>query len=164
MKTKSSILAVAIFFSLTLPALRSYAERPVRGVYAVPVDGNLTAYSKYPVKFKSNNYQTEPTHLDFPLPAALVGEEKIISLDKINETTGTFVGTNAKATCATSGRYFTCNVKFNDLAIDPQKVETAIKVTYASDTEASGRLAVARRFGSEPIGIISYKLRGRDRK
>lgn len=99
--------------------------------------------------------------MDFPLPAALVGEEKVISLDKVSDSPGTFIGPNAIANCETSKHYFTCNVRFNDLAIDPQQVEAAIESTYSSNTEISGRIAVAARFGSEPIGIISYKLKGK---
>lgn len=138
--------------------------RPVRGVYEVPVPENLKEFATYPVKYKSDSYQANPINPDkvtFHLPATLVGEETVITMTKLEDQEGLWSGPNANADCATVGRNFKCTVIFNDLKMDPIKQEIAIRENFQTEAEIAGRMQVARHFSGEPIGIISYKLRGR---
>lgn len=164
---KYSDLILIFGLALTLvevtPSL-AYASRPVRGTYEVPVQNTeLTSFASYPVKFKADNYQDVPTQIDFPLPEALVGETKIIQMSKSTENANVWTGENVLGVCSTIDRYFTCNVKFNNLNIDPNKVDAAVQSTYSTPNEVNNRIQVARIFDGEPIGILRYKLRGRDR-
>lgn len=135
--------------------------RPIRGVYEVPVAENLKEFASYPVKYKTEGYQADQNKLAFYLPATLVGEEKMIVMTKVVDQEGKWNGPNANAHCQTIGRNFKCTVLFNDLEIDPIKQEIAIRENFQTEAEITGRLQVASHFSSEPIGIISYKLRGR---
>ncbi len=138
--------------------------RPVRGVYEVPVTNKeLVEYASYPLKYESDEYGNFPKKMEFRLPAVLVGEETVVTMEKSDQSSDVWGGPNVNGECKKQGRYFICNVKFNGLKIDAQNALTAIKATYPTTNEIEGRFAVAQFFEGEPIGIIRYRLRGRDR-
>ena len=156
---KASSLFLFIFFA----ALSAFAGRPVRGVYTVPVAQELSAFNSYPVQFKSDLYKQKPNEMSFPLPATLVGEEINIEVSQDPNDLEHWSGPNADGTCKQIDRFFQCQLKFKDLTIDPVKVQSQITEQFKNQIEAAGRLKVAQQFGGEPVGIITYKLRGRDR-
>ena len=137
--------------------------RPVRGIYSVPVSEELRNFASYPVRYKADSYKSNPDEMSFPLPAALVGEELTVTMSRIAGSQNEFVGTNVNGDCQTVDSNLICNVKFANLNIDPLKVEAAIRSQFKTDLEINGRLAVARSFGEFPGGVLSYRLRGRDR-
>lgn len=153
----------ASLFLITLAALPALAERPVRGVYTVPVAQELAAFNSYAVQFKSDTYKQKPNEINFPLPSALVGEEMSIALKQDPKDLERWSGPNAEGTCKKVDRFFQCQLKFNDLTIDPAKVQASIQDQFKNEAEVAGRIKVAQQFGGEPVGIITYKLRGRDR-
>lgn len=157
-------LFIGYFCLLTLGLLPSaHAERPIRGFYTVPLsteNKHLEPFAQYPVKFKTRDYFKDPNTLSFPLPAALVGEEKIITMTKVTGTTNHWSGKHVESgACVRTPRELSCNLKFKDLNIDRTKVKTVIDQTYSPE-EAPQRFLVAEIFGNEPLGIISYQLRG----
>lgn len=154
--------SLLIFSICSLMTVRALAERPVRGYYEVPMDGPLKEFSTYPVKFKADEYSTNPNTVNFPLPATLVGEQLFVKMTKMSGSTNAWSGPNIDGTCDLIDRTFTCNVKFNNLQIDPIKVQAAVQSNFSNPAEMAARLKVAERFGVEPIGIIRYVLRGRD--
>ncbi len=157
---------LTLISSLFFLASFAHANRPIRGTYEVPVkNGELAPYSIYDVKFKADTYEDNPEKIDFPMPATLVGVPKSIEMNKSSGLNGdVWVGPNVQGLCKTVGRYFTCNVRFSDLQIDSARVDMAIRSSYTNPEEIANRTLVARAFEGEPIGIIRYKLRGRDRK
>lgn len=144
-------------------AASAFAGRPVRGVYTVPVAQELSAYNSYPVEFKSENYEQKPNEMNFPLPTTLVGENILIEIKQDPNDPAHWSGPKADGLCKKVDRFFQCQLKFNDLAIDPVKVQAKIEEQFQNQIEKAGRLKVAQQFGGEPVGIITYKLRGRER-
>lgn len=147
-----------------LTAVNAFAERPLRGVYEVPTGDELKPFSTFEVRLDGNGYESFPYAFDLPLPKELVGEEMFIHLRKTSLDGNEWSGPKASGTCDYSDRQFQCNLRFNDLKIDPKKVEAAIDEKFATPEEKQGRLKVATLFSTEPIGIITYRLRGHDRK
>lgn len=159
-------LCASIFFSISVISLVAFSSgRSIKGVYKVPLsieNKYLEPYASYPIKLNYENYNKAPDSLTFPLPATLVGEEKIININKVPGSDNQWVGNNVESgTCAQENRELTCTLKFKDLNIDPAKLKLAIEQNY-SPVEAANRQAVAELFGNEPLGIIIYKLRGRN--
>ncbi len=146
-------LIVFISFFISLSA---HAQRPIRGLYQVPVSENLKPFANYPVKFKSDTYENTPNKITFPLPAELVGDSTMVEISKTPD--GTWMGPNAQGSCQYGERYIKCNLKFNDLTIDSVRVETAVRQRFPAE-QVQGRLSVAEKFSGEPIGIIIYRLR-----
>lgn len=137
-----------------------FADRSTKGLYEVPVGPELASYASYPVSCSADKYKVDPTRLQFPLPSALVGEEMYLEMKKAADGSNLWSGPNVSGTCQTVGRYFKCQLKFEGLAIDPLKVQSAINAEFQSPEEKVGRLKVAERFSGEPIGILTYKLHG----
>ncbi len=156
---KKIICSFFLFVSVTIPV--AHAARPIRGSYEVPVSADLKSFATYPVKFEADNYQQDPNTIVFPMPSTLIGVEQNVKMSKVPGQTTAWEGPNVDGNCETIGRYFKCTIAFKALAIDQTKVEAAIRSTYQSDQEIAGRLRVADSFGSEPIGIITYKMRGK---
>lgn len=163
-KSLRKCFRLSISVAFLLSASSAFASRPIRGVYEVPVGEDLKSFAEYPVKFKSDNYEASPNELNFPLPAALTGQEQMIHLSRLTETSSVWKGPLAEADCHLIGRIFTCRVVFQGLPIDPVKMEEVIRQEYPEPVVAEGKLKVAMAFGGEPIGIIKYKLRGREEK
>ena len=159
MKTTRFIISSVLYLLSSL----ALANRPVRGIYEVPVTENLKAYASYPVKFNSDNYQEEPSTITFPMPSALMGEETLITMSKVAGSETSWSGENVSGDCLTIDRYFKCTVKFNNIEIDQAKLAASIDQQYTTPQERLGRTQVAMSFRDEPIGIIIYKMRGHGR-
>lgn len=155
-QSQASLLAV---FIIGLGAVMAHAERPIRGTYQVPVREDLQQFANYPVKYKMDAYQQSPSEMTFPLPTALTGEPVMISMTKEPDQSNQWIGPQVSGNCEQIDRSMKCMVKFNDLQIDPVKAEAAIRAQF-KESEIAGRLQVALKFMSEPIGILTYKLRG----
>lgn len=159
---KTFITALIFLIGFILNQNNAFA-RPIRGEYVVPVseeNKNLEPFATYTVKYKADNYDANPNTLNFPLPATLVGEQKIITMNKIADTDNQWTGDNIEtATCQTTTGELACTIKFKNLNIDPVKVENQVNQSYSA-AEAPMRSKVALLFGDSPIGIIKYKLRG----
>jgi hypothetical protein len=152
-----------ILFTFFIFLSTAHAARPIRGFYQVPVSPELTSYANYPVKFEPDNYQNIPSQINFPMPAVLVGEETYVAMAKVPGQSTAWEGPNVTGNCQIVDRYFRCQVQFTKLSIDANKLTAAIQAKYQTSDEIAGRLKVASLFSAEPIGIISYKLRGKTR-
>jgi hypothetical protein len=153
---KSALMMMAL-----LVAGSVQAARPMRGTYEIPVqDPALEPYAKFPVKFKSEQYESDPNSLEFPLPEELVGTPTTIRMEKTDPATGTFVGEGAEGGCERSGRMLICRMAFSGLPFDPAASDALIDARFGV-AEAGFRKKVAEVFRSQPIGILKYRLRGR---
>lgn len=150
------------YFVFILIYQNNSLARSITGEYRVPVDGinkNLEPYSTYSVTIKHYSYNKNPQVLNFPLPAALVGETKMITMTKVAGTSNQWEGKNIEsAVCQVNKLEILCQTKFKDLNINPIKVEQVIEQNYSTE-EAPQRKQVAALFGDSPIGIIKYKLK-----
>lgn len=163
-QTMEKIGIFGVFLAALLTQISLASARPIRGFYEVPVkDPSLRQYAVYPVRYQPDMYEDVPTKMEFPLPAVLVGEQTFVQMEKVSQTSNTWTGPNVRGECKKEDRYFVCAVKFNDLNINPQKVISEIDANYSLPEEVTGRTAVAQFFEGQPIGIIRYRLRGRDR-
>lgn len=152
-----------LMFCLVLVAGSVQAARPMRGIYSIPVeDPALEPYAEFPVKFRSDVYDSDPNLLEFPLPVELVGVPTTIRMEKQEDPAAvTYVGDGAEGTCQRSGRWLVCRMSFTGLPFDPAAAEAAIDARFGAG-EAPLRKQVASVFRSQPIGILKYRLRGRD--
>ncbi len=158
---KKTLLALIIFYQI--PST-SFAARPIRGTYSVPVSDELKQFASYDVKFKDADYQSLPSQINFPLPVDLVGEPINIFIAKEPGFENVWKGPLAQGVCTNENRNFTCRIEFIGLKFDQEKIISAVNSKYPSASERAGRLSVARHFSGEPIGIITYKLRGKSKE
>jgi hypothetical protein len=159
--SKVGSLFLALSFCQLASSNFAFADRPVRGVYTVPVSDDLAEYASYSVKFKANTYEDIPSELVFFLPEQLVGSKSWITFRELEIGSGKFVGEKGSGSCALNGRDFECQFKFDNLSIDESLLQESIEKTYLDLKEQAARKLVAERFGGEPIGILSYRLRGK---
>lgn len=154
-------------FGFLLFSPLAFAERPVRGTYTVPMkagpDGSAPLNS-YDVRFHSDTYSESPNTLKFPMPAGLLGTEVWVSFDRDPQVTGRFVGEHGEGHCTNADRFLECTFTFTQLTPDLKAVESFWREQGLDNTVVDQRIAVAAKFGGEPIGVLRYKMRGRDRK
>jgi hypothetical protein len=155
---------IAFFFYTNLfITVDALADRPIRGHYEVPTTPELKYVSRIPVKFKVDNYSEQNTRIEFPLPQELTGIPETISMQKFSENSNVWTGPKVNGECQVQERNFVCKMKFKNLNHSTIEAEKYILENYPQ-SELVDRLNLANRFGGEPIGILSYKMRGRDRK
>jgi len=155
----NKIIAASMAFTLSLSVC---AARPVRGTYEVPVTGDIQPHSTFQVKFKADNYDRNPVSIEFPLPLELTGNQEYIHLSQSTPNSTIWNGPKVDATCAKEGRWFVCQMKFHDLPIDLARSQEVIANRYTDPAQAEGILEVVKRFSGEGIGVLRYKLRGRE--
>lgn len=157
-------VSILCFVNTFLLIQFAHASRPIRGTYEVPTEAALKPYSSYPVHFKGDDYDSNPSSISFPMPVTLVGQEKIVTLQKtatVLNGENVWVGLDASGTCQRTGRYFICNMKFQNPGVDIVKVEENLKLQFPNPVDVQNRLLVSGKFGNEPIGILTYKLKGK---
>ena len=150
------------FLAILFLSQLSYA-RPIRGTYEVPVElAELKPFAKFPVKFKSSNYDGGFEQLTFPLPVELTGEVLEISMDKTPDT-DRWLGPQVEANCSKKGRYFECQLRFKNLPYNLAGIRSLMEAKFPGDVNSQDLgQNVAEFFGAEPVGILRYKLRGRE--
>lgn len=156
-----------IFISILLSVLSfdALANRPFRGVYEVPVSQpELKPFSSYPIKFESNtNDVMSADELILQLPSELVGHNFSFAIQK---SEGQWSGQDVQnVDCQVIERDFVCHLAFHPIVVDEVLVEESLRKLYPSiNEETLGRyLEVSSKFSDEPIGILKYRMRGRDR-
>lgn len=161
--TKLHLKWIASFLFTNLITISAFSSNSIKGFYKVPLkpeNKSLEPFSVYPVDYNANDFFSDPNTMNFALPAALVGERKAITINKTQGSANKWTGPNVESgTCNTVDRRITCTLKFKDLNINQEHVQNVINQTYLDQTEANNRIQVAEMFGSEPLGIISYKFK-----
>lgn len=149
--------------TLLIFSLSVVAGRPVRGTYEVPVSPELQQYSSFAVKFKSREYERNPVSITFPLPQELTGVQNFITMKKSDTDANQWSGKKVQAHCSTQDRYFVCQMKFSNLETDLVQATDIIRQNNPDPIHAEAIMEVVKKFSSEGIGVLKYKLRGRDR-
>ena len=158
MKLFLSILLFCNLLSVTIEAL---GARPIRGFYEVPTSEEFKHIARLPVKFKSDNYEELKTKIEFPLPQELTGVPQTVLMEKGEGNS--WSGPLVNGECETQGRFFICHMKFQNLNFSLDDAEAYITSKYPK-AEIKNRLSLAREFSGEPIGILTYKLSGKNAK
>ena len=149
-------MIIIIYF---LYAHEATAARPIRGFYEVPTSSELSDVARIPVKFKSQSYAELETKIEFPLPLELTGVQQLILIEKESPNTNTWIGSQVNGECQKKDRYFVCNMKFKNLTCSTEKAALFIQENYPS-AQFNSRVMLSQQFCGEPIGILTYKLRG----
>jgi hypothetical protein len=159
-KIRLSLFGLILCISAVL-----HAARPVRGYYEVPVSSSeLSAFAKFPVKFKADNYEAFPNVIEFPMPQELTGNLETVRLEKVSPVSNVWQGPKGAGNCEIMDKYFSCRIEFSALPIDSVKAAEVIQQKFTDPLEMQGKLSVSEQFGDQPIGIIKYKLSGSQRR
>ncbi len=159
-------MIVFITCVLSFFATEAFANRPFRGVYEVPtVTPDLRPFSSYPIRFESNtNDVMTANELVLQLPEELVGSPYEFKISRANNE---WSGPDVSAVdCQVISRDFVCRLAFHAVNVEMPLVEQNLRQMYPNMNEEtlSRYLKVSLQFSDEPIGILKYRLRGRDRQ
>jgi hypothetical protein len=130
--------------------------------YRVPVPAELEAFSTYSVPARltvfhsGESAEKATTELTYVLPAELLGSPTSITM--VSQSDGKWSGPTVEGQCAKNNTKFVCNVRYESLKPDLAALREKIRTRFPNPIEAAGRLAVAERFSTEPIGVIEYEL------
>ncbi len=159
-------------FFLALSICDLFAARPFRGTYEVPLSGNPNAEKPadpenrfYPVKFKSNTNDVGSADvLELELPAQLVGSAFSFRMVKDN-VSGEWSGENVnRGQCVKEGRYYSCSLEMLNVPVDIVKVEEELNADLTlSPQQRADKLTMAKIFLDEHLGVLQYRMRGRDK-
>lgn len=144
--------------ALLLSALASEA-RSIRGYYEVPVDDPaLQAFNRFSIEFPEESYDAESMTFEFSLPPELTGHSDPLRLQKVGDAWNL---TGGRTECLQGRRTITCDMRFENLRIDTDAAIRRIEQIARSPFEREALISIARRFGTEPIGILHYEVRYR---
>lgn len=129
--------------------------------YRVPVPAELEAFSTYSVPARLTVFRSREsaekatTQLTYVLPAELVGSPTAVTM--VSQSNGKWTGPAVEGQCAKDNTKFVCNMRYGNLKPDLTALRETIRARFPDPVESAGRLAVAERFSTEPIGVIEYE-------
>ncbi len=141
---KVLIVWVAILFSLS----------GFSATYEVPGSQGVPPYQmKFKLKKKNGLYFT-----DYKLPLDLTGVENRIKANGSFDQNGDLVliGKNGKLTCHLIARQ--CEAVYDYIVVDEEQVRLRFQARGLSEEEIKPFLAVSRKFGGDPIGVIHFNF------
>ncbi len=163
MQTSVLPLLLATFASVVL--LSAHAEARVDAIYTVPtVSPNLEQAASFPTRSDQNIYGSPEKLglLRFVLPEELTGLSTQFEISRKADGKWSGVGTDGSeisGTCARENRkWFACKVEFKSLAFDQATRETILGDRFGRGFEFDQRLAVARSFEGQPLGVIKVRI------
>ena len=137
--------------------------------YRVPVSPLLAPYAQFQLQGFELSHQGSRLSLKYNLPLELMGKSVEIKMSGVIGTTSGATsgaigkrahyflnGPHAHATCVSSSSGQSCQVKYKNLPMDSQAVDTFLQATAQSSEEYQARTQVAQIFGADPIGVVSY--------
>jgi hypothetical protein len=152
---KILILLTTIFLTTS-----AHADRTFSGLYEVPevVGQDFENLNTFKVRYRMDDSATK---IRYRLPLELTGVEQSVEIEKTIDKNGNeiWVGEKAVGTCGLSNSTFACQLEYRNLEFDPDNRLQVIQDRIQDLREQNLRLNVAIHFESEPIGVISYKIR-----
>jgi len=136
------------------------AAPPPGASYVVPA-GPDTPEGRYRIDSLSTEISGNDFRLDYKLPALLVGEEQSISLRGTLDAArriATVSGDAGTATCDLmpgGDLILRCDENLTGINVDLDSVSETARAT--DPTHAPSLIAIAKRFASEPIGILEVR-------
>ncbi len=161
---KSSAAVVAILIAISTMFV-SFANARVDAVYEVPTDSpDLTGAARFTARSDQDRYGSPDRNgkLNFALPEELTG--KRISFELLKHSSIAWAGdgtdgSKVSGTCSReTKRWFSCTVGFTGLNLDQPARDRLLTQKFGTGVEFSQRLAVARFFEGQPIGIIRVRI------
>ena len=149
-----------------LSATHAFAStmEEAQGTYEVPVEEGLEDFATFDV---SNILisKDQKMQIQYDLPEDLVGKEPLTI--NINETSRSPMGLVhleghkklVNATCAIRSHNLNCLVMYDTSVIRRVNIDEFLEDKYSQYENIEERLAVAKLFGQEAIGIVSFKLK-----
>ncbi len=165
MKNKTIAFRVIAFFVAAASVMASDAHARVDAIYTVPtVTPNLAHAANFPTRSDQNIYGSPEKLglLRFALPEELTGLPTQFELSRKADDKWDGVGTDGSkitGTCAReSKRWFACTVEFTSVTIDTSARDLILVQRFGRGFEFDQRLAVARAFEGQPLGIIKVRI------
>ena len=163
---KTLILAL-----LTTLVAHAAQARSLKATYEVPTDNpELQGSNIYPVEFANSGDFMRDSQVRFELPAALVGTPVVYQISSVQRGEKDVWAGNGidKMECDIEGREYVCHVVFTAKTINLNEpaIEQALKIQDPTLSE-DGMLkfmSISREFADDPIGILRYEVRGKDRE
>lgn len=162
LNTGAAVIAITIIVSTMLC---SVGNARVDAVYEVPLASpELSAAAKFTARSDQDLYGSPDRSgkLNFALPEELTG--KHVSFELLKDSAGAWAGqgtdgSKVSGNCArTTKKWFSCTVAFAGLNVNQPERDRILAQRFGSGVEFSQRLAVARFFEGQPIGIIRVRI------
>lgn len=159
--------------ALVLALLLSTAAeaRSLKGTYEVPTDNpELQGSNIYPVEFANSGDFMRDGQVRFELPAALVGHPIVYQVSSVQRGEKDLWSGNGidKMECDVEGREYVCHVVFTakSITLNEPAIEEALKAQDPTLSEEGmfKFMSISREFADDPIGILRYEVRGKDRE
>lgn len=147
------------------------SARSLKGSYEVPNnDPAKKGASIHPVELENAGDYLRDANVRFILPATLVGnpiEYQVSIIERAEKDIWAGPGIE-KMECNVIEREYTCNVAFTpaSIALNEPAIEKALKLQNPalSAENVMAFMSVSRDFADDPIGILRYEIRGKDRE
>ncbi len=136
-------------------AFADEAAAPQCANYSVPTaQAELAPFAAFRIQGFDSSMVGGRRVVKYVLPRELTGDPIQVAFSGPSGQTDpdTLTGPNGTMNCAAD----VCQVKFQDLAIDDQKVDQFLNSTHVATSEIAFRTTVARQFKSDPGGVFSY--------
>lgn len=151
--------------------LASFAQaRSLKGTYEVPTTKpELQGSNLYPVDFENSGDFMRDSQVRFELPAALVGTPIVYQISSVSRgSQDVWEGPGIeKMSCEVMEREYVCNVAFSyqTIVLNEPAIEQALKIQdpTLSPDGLMKFMSISRDFADDPIGILRYEVRGKDR-
>lgn len=158
-------------FLLGLMCAGAAQARSLKGTYEVPTDKpELQGSNVYPVEFKNSGDFMRDRQVRFELPAALVGNPIVYEITSVSRgEKDVWEGRGIETmSCEIERRDYVCHVVFTpeSITLNEPAIEEALKIqdpTLSPDGMLKF-MSISRDFADDPIGILRYEVRGRDRQ
>lgn len=133
----------------------------IKGLYTVPVsDARLAPHATFPVTVKTKTLPNGDVRLHYDLPVELVGS--VQAVDMVGSPgSPTMTGAIGTAECVDTDGQTVCREKLGGVAVDPAGVAAALDAKQLPAFERQAVLDVSERFGTDPIGVLSFTSRAR---
>lgn len=128
--------------------------------YTIPTDSEddlpFSTYNldNYQVILSTDNV-IEEALVKYVMPDLMLGDAQEITMKLIFESDGTkfLVGSNSIAIC--TGKWITmkCDVRFNNITVNLEKVQNNLSQAGMDSSEVSKRISILSKFSGDPIGV-----------
>lgn len=140
----------------------SAASASTAGTYEVPVEGPIAPFSTNPVSVKFLPIPGGKFRLKYDLPAVIAGPAKEVDLVATETAPGewSLTGTSGTGTCKSSATgAMTCQEHLTGVGVDFAQASAAVEALGAPASETEARIAVAKQFSIDPLGILRFAPR-----
>jgi hypothetical protein len=132
-----------------------------QGKYNVPAPSSLSDASTFTMAEVDWTIVSGVVTLHYDLPVGLVGGDVSVSLTApltSGTASDTLSGTAGSGTCTCSGSVVSCSESLGGIGQMPVSTAVVQSTASANKVPVSDAVAVANRFGNDPIGTVSFDM------